>query len=276
MTTEKEIRKEIRKFIEKNIIIYLPKHSSEQPNKKATPEKRIHQRIMSFLPIYNKIRELDTYYIDQFKNLKIINIEKYSAPKNKVYQNVYYTQFYENHPIVVQLEVTSNKSYHVYFIKPIGPYEGQSRIINIKKIITFLYPKELLGLFQSIGRSMAIRRYKTVEDPRYYLLKCSEIKRCAAKMKEISNMRISKTEKDKLKKVFKTKYQIKAAKILKKFFDFIDNSEFKNAKSLLGIGKSMQNQVRLDTMFYRDVLGHLKIFISLKELLNLILEQLDN
>ena len=59
MTTEKEIRKEIRKFIEKNIIIYLPKHPSEKPNKKETPEKIIHQRFMSFLPIYNKIRELD-------------------------------------------------------------------------------------------------------------------------------------------------------------------------------------------------------------------------
>ena len=82
MTTEKEIRKEIRKFIEKNIIIYLPKHSSEKPNKKETPEKIIHQRFMSFLPIYNKIRELDTYYIDQFKNLKIINIEKYSDTKS--------------------------------------------------------------------------------------------------------------------------------------------------------------------------------------------------
>ena len=43
-------------FIQKE----MPK--KEKPNKKETPEKIIHQRFMSFLPIYNKIRELDILF----------------------------------------------------------------------------------------------------------------------------------------------------------------------------------------------------------------------
>jgi len=253
-----------RKYIENNMVIKIPKVKGESKIKDVF--ELIAYRFSKFLPIYNNRRKKQRRGAD---NLEIVNYETITDKKNNLYYVIFFTQFHENHPILVQMRVRGT-SFTIHFFKPVGDKEGHIDTNNFRNIVAYLKPEELIGFRISLKRSYAIRKYKTISDPRYKIVKCEKIKRCRVVVRQIKRERMSKQAKEKKIALKQKEYIDKAIKALSKYFTLIETNDLNEAWAFLQGKKAYKNRVRIETMFIRGkkVLGHLKFFIALKELLN--------
>tara|TARA_A100001037_G_C14983727_1_gene559259 strand:+ start:117 stop:911 length:795 start_codon:yes stop_codon:yes gene_type:complete len=253
-----------RNYIENNLVIEIPKIKGESKIKDVF--ELIAYRFSRYLPIYNSKRKQERRRID---DLKIINYETIIDKKNNLYYVIFFTQIYENHPILVQMRV-KGKSFTIHFFKPVGDKEGHISITEFRSIVSYLKPQELIGFRIALKRSYAIRKYKTIFDPRYKIVKCEKIRRCRAVVRKIQKERISYESKVRKIAIKQEEYIAKAIKALTKYFMLIETNDLWEARAFLEGKKAYKNKVRIETMFLsgKKVLGHLKFFIALKELLN--------
>ena len=256
-----------RNYIENNLVIKIPRIIGEEKIKDVF--KLIAYRFSAFLPIYNNQRHREKRKADE---LKMINYETITDKKNKLYYVIFFTQIHENHPIVVQMRVRGS-SFSIHFFKPVGDKEGHISINEFRELVSHFKKNELIGFRIALKRSYAIRKYKTISDPRYTIIKCDKIKRCRLVVRQIRKKRLSKQEKERMIAIKQKEYMLKAIKALTKYFMLIETNDLAEARAFLEGKKAYKNRVRIETMFLngKKIKGHLKFFIAIRELLNDIL-----
>lgn len=167
-----------------------------------------------------------------------------------------------NHPfMVVKLE-----SKFVLLIYPLDVNVVQS--IDVSKFSQ----EECDVMFVFIHKNIYKRQDRLYSDQKYGLLRCDNIRNCHKKIEELKMAKRGKSAKlarsidmeiDEKKKW----YTKKAVKKLDKYFEMLDNGDYREAFLFLrGKKGKYKGKERLDTTFYE--IGHLHIFISLYEIYN--------
>ena len=107
-----------------------------------------------------------------------------------------------------------------------------------------------------------------ISDERYVKenSKYSNIKMCRKKSRQIKRQRISDKYKRREIKKINMFYEQKARRMIKKYYDFLDDKNFQEAYNFLKVKKGKYfNKQRLDTFFInsKKLIGHLQILIEI-------------
>lgn len=213
------------------------------------------------------------YIKKMFSDLDILSYEFQNIPGPELDNYVYslvLTRPATNHPFVVYANKHSNI---VHIIHPFGKdiEYGQKSLDTFEQLLQDKYKSKInkplyYAFYLLFGESIKIRKHELVTNDKYSLLKCSNIKMCRLKERQIKKQRISdKYKKREIKKI-NMFYEKKARKMIKKYYDFLDNKNFQEAYNFLKVKKGKYfNKQRLDTFFInsKKIIGHLQILIEI-------------
>lgn len=171
-------------------------------------------------------------------------------------------------------------------------YLGQLDLDFFEKLLSDKYKHlltkdEYYSLYIMFLDSIYTRKNELINNDKYSLLKCHNIKQCITTTRTIKkNNKLSKTQKTNLIKEKELYYKKKALNVLEKFFTMLDKEQFEDAYKFLKVDKVKkgthkgkiikQNEYfhkqRLDTFFKsnKKLIGHLQIFIDLYQFIHLL------
>lgn len=196
-----------------------------------------------------------------------------------------------NHPFIIY------GNYHTNYVKlylSFGKdrYLGQLDLDLFEKLLSDKYKHlltkdEYYSLYLMFLDSIYTRKNELINNDKYSLLKCINIKQCLTTTKTIKkNNKLSTIQKNNLVKEKELYYKKKAVNVLEKFFTMLDKGQFENAYKFLKVDKVKKgthkgkiikqneyfNKQRLDTFFKsnKKIIGHLQIFIDLYQFIHLL------
>lgn len=257
-------------YINNNIIFSFrytkPSLNSKEKIQSITPNFTL------FLNLYSKnIRKINR----RFPQLKIdsIQIIRPDYKKNMFYEFIY-TQPFNNHPFLVYGDLNEN-TYKI--MMPFGDKLGQSDINIFYQYVNFLNKDDKIAMYTLINRTINIRKKNILQNPKFSILKCENIRGCVNKAKSLNRKNYANYIKKNLQKQNEESYKEKALILLKKYFDLLEINQFESAEDLLtGKYGAYTNQTRIDNFFVgkKTIIGHLKIFISLYKMYNEIISKI--
>jgi hypothetical protein len=257
-------------YINNNIIFQFrytnPMLNSKEKIQSITPNFEL------FLNLYTKnIKKVDR----KFPQLKIDSIQIIRPQyKKNIFYKFIYTQPFNNHPFLVYGDLNEN-TYKI--MMPFGDKLGQSDINVFYQYVNFLNKDDKVAVYTLINRTINIRKKNILQNPKFSLLKCENIKGCINKTKSLNKKNYANYIKKKIQKENEEEYKQKALNLLKKYFDLLEINQFESAEDLLtGKYGHFSNQSRIDNFFIgkKTIIGHLKIFISLYKMYNEIIRKI--
>lgn len=162
---------------------------------------------------------------------------------------------------------------------------------RFKDILTI---NEYYSIYLMFLDSVHTRKLEIINNDRFSLLKCYNIKQCTTVTRKIkTDKTIKKTsEKNALIKEKELYYKKKAIAVLNKFFNLLDYGNFEEAYNFLKIEKVRKGKhkgkaitktkyfgkQRLDTFFKSNkrLIGHLQIFIDLYQFIHICVSRINN
>ena len=241
----------------------------------------------------------------EIENIKLININ--SIDKNNVYNEkikVYMTlksnQFIKYHSkelqfdryeiytvkllpkyifIVISTKTNTNHPYLLFvnlddkylnFLIPFGKDKKQADIDDYIESIEECNIPELVAIYILMEKTIYIRKSGILISDQFKLLNCNNITNCIKHKNLIAKKRISDSEKQILFSNYNNYYLNRAIKLLKNYFELLENKNFEEAYLFLKGNNSKKyfGKERLNTFFKntKPIIGHLEIFITLYEL----------
>lgn len=258
----------IKKYIKNNIIFTFTHPTKLNEDKKI---KLMLATFKTFLDNYcTKIKKK----VPSFPLLKIDKTELIKKQNNtNTFYMFIYTKPYNNHPFLVYGNLFKLE-YKI--VIPFGDKKGQVDINKYLSHINGFTTDEKLAIKHLTNRTMIIRKENLLLNSKYSILNCENIGECIKKVKSIEKTKLAKITKDKQILIVRKYYKDKALKLLNIYFNLLATNKFDEAKYFLE-GKRLnkkypQYKLRLGEFFSHkeDIIGHLKIFIPLYKLSNVL------
>lgn len=254
-----------RHYINNNIIFTFASQKNQPENAKIT---EVQNTFKLFLDIYCKgIRK----YTKSFPQLRVDRTQLIKKPNNtNMFYMFIYTMPYNNHPFLVYGNLFKLK-YKI--IIPFGDKKGQINIGSIGKYIDYFTASEKIAIRTLLNRTIYIRKVNIIENNKYSLLACDKIKMCVRDINKIKkNNKLTASNKEQEMKKINNCYKTKGKYILNTYFNLLEKGKAYEAKYLLegkGVARGKYD-ITINKFFNggRETIGHLKIFISLYELLS--------
>ena len=196
-------------------------------------------------------------YDSNFPILTITNYEKKESKDKTRFFIFITTRPYNNHPFSVFGRYNDN---FINIMIPIGNKKGQIVFRDIKKQLKEFDMLEKEALYKLLKFSLKIREFNFISPANTKEINCSNIKSC----QEEINFLFKNNKQYNINIIF-AKYQNKVLKIIKNYFKLLKNKKYVEAKQYItGKPTSLKN------MFYnyKDIIGHLIIFIELYKCLD--------
>ena len=254
-----------RKFITTNIIFNF------KYTKKLTESYKLKECMKGFNIFLKSYCQLIRKNNSRFPELKVDNSQIIKKPNNtNMFYIFIYTFPYNNHPFIIFGNLLQEK-YQI--IIPFGGNIGQIDIKEYDKYIDYFNNIEKKALLLLLNRTIHIRQVNIIDNPKYSLLNCGNIKLCIKHKKEINNMNINNDKKQKYIELIQNYYKEEAIVLLKKYFELLNQNKIVEAKYLLE-GKNNKkypmHKKRINTFYIKnkDIIGHLYIFIKLYSLMH--------
>lgn len=183
---------------------------------------------------------------------------------------VIYTLPQKNHPIIGYVS-KKNDADAIYLIRPNGKkrYNVSSDDLNLileQKILT--EKEEVYALYLSLVKSIVIRKEEIFLDKEHSLLNCNNIKGCITQKRA----NLSNNE----KKTKTAEMRMNAVNVLKKYFKLLENNEFEKAREMIGMTKKEPTEFNLTFRSLKKLHGHIAVFISLYEFIDIVISYYKN
>lgn len=233
----------------------------------------------------NKISTvIHQYFSDQIKTYleaKCTAFLKYHNPKLSVKEvqiynmpnlsdrhifGICFTHTSTNHPYLIYVNLDEP---YITFLIPFGGEKTHGTFNIYYYAIEESTAIELTCIYLLLDKTIFIRKSGIVESKQFSLFNCNIIANCVKKMHEIDKMKITKSEKDNMRKKYNEYYMNKAYSFLKYYFTLLDNKQYNEALQFLkGKDTKYFGKERLNTFFKNTklIIGHLEVFIPLYEL----------
>lgn len=266
----KLIIKDPKTYINKNIIFSF-RYSNYSLSSKEKIQS-ITPNFVLFLNIYSKnIKKHDK----KFPNLKIddIQIIRPTNRKNIFYKFVF-TQPYNNHPFLIYGNLNDN---FYKIMMPFGEKIGQSNINIFSQYVDYLDIDDIIAMYTLLNRTINIRKKNIIQNPKFSIINCENIKGCYNKQLSLKKKNLPNRQKKILLNQNEDQFKLKGLEVLKKYFDLLEIKEYDSAEDFLtGKKGKYSNQTRIDNFFKnkKTIMGHLKIFISLYQIQNKLIEKI--
>lgn len=214
---------------------------------------------------YDKSLEVTHYVFHKSWNKNVLYVSLMTRPN-------------KNHPVVAFANLDEP---YIYMVRPFGKDSGQVSLTLFEKLLAHpLTTSEYYGLYLLFTESTRLRKIELIFDDRYSLLKCSNIRPCVAKLKEISQDPKLKTQAARQVAAAKWQafYEKQSVKMIDIYFELLGEREYDIALAFLK-SKGMKKYAdtpRLDIFFIssKDIIGHLQIFISIYRIIHTLVDHL--
>jgi hypothetical protein len=223
-----------------------------------------------------------------------ISIKEYAIYDNIIPSNTFIvlkSKLAMNHPFVIFA------NYHTNYIKLYlsygkDNYLGQIDLDLFEILLNEKYNKLLTkddyySLYIMFIDSIYTRKNELINNDKFSLLKCNNIKQCIITTRTIKkNNKLSIIQKKNLIIEKELYYKKKAINVLEKFFTMLDKAQFEEAYKFLKVNKIKKGthkgkiinkteyfgKQRLDTFFKsnKKIIGHLQIFIDIYQFIHLL------
>jgi hypothetical protein len=174
-----------------------------------------------------------------YPELDVVNYSYHKCPKQLDSYGLHiatiYTRPESNHPFVIY--ALDNDKY-IYIIKPFGKNRGQINIndyyvLTEHKFINQMSIIEYYVLFVLFAESVKVRKTELLESRDYSLFKCTNIKQCKLKYKQIEKKPWTIEKKIEELQHWKIYYEKKAIAFLSKYFSLLESKDYFEAHLFL-------------------------------------------
>jgi hypothetical protein len=279
-------------FNEKKKIEYI---INELPNVSGDSNININEKIKLYLNIKaTQIIKYHNKYLDFNINNINVNSNKNIFMLTTLPRYVFmvaYTISHTNHPYLIYLNL-DDKIINVLI--PIGKEYQQANTqdyINVINSITINKSREtikkniknkalLSAIYILIKNTINTRAYG-IQYSKFTILTCENMTLCMHKINDISKMQMPDNEKQKLYIQYHDYYVKSGIELLQKYFYLLEKKEYSEAYDFLKGGTTKFNKyygkTRLNTFFKNEkiIMGHLEVFISLYELLHMVVIKIE-
>ena len=246
-------------------------------NIKATQIIKYHNKYLDF--------NINNVNVNSSKNIFILP----SLPRY-VFM-IAYTISHTNHPYLIYLNL-DDKIINVLI--PIGKEYQQANTqdyINVINSTTinksrdsikkYTQNKALLSAIYILIKNTINTRAYGIQYSKFTILTCENMTLCLHKINNISKMNMPDNEKQKLYIQYQDYYVKLGIELLQKYFYLLEKKEYSEAYDFLKGGNTKfhkyYGKTRLNTFFKNEkiIMGHLEVFISLYELLHMVVMKLE-
>ena len=204
---------------------------------------------------------------DKLLNVLIPIGREYQQANTEEYSNVINSIVNTNSKKKIKTKKNSSKSSKI-------SKSSKSRKENIEKLAL------LTAMYVLLDNTIKTRKYGILFS-KFSILTCENMTLCLQKMIEISRMSIKDNEKQNLYIKFQDYYRTIGIELLQNYFYLLEKKEYGKANDFLQGGHNKFSEyygkTRLNIFFQNNktILGHLEVFISLYELLNMTVTKLN-
>ena len=226
-------------------------------NNKLIRTQKIKKVLELFHTFFLSYQKKIIKYDKNFPLLTITNYEKKESKDKTRFFIFITTRPYNNHPFSVFGRYDDN---FINIMIPIGNKKGQIEFRDIKKQLKAFDMLEKEALYKLLKFSLKIREFNFISPANTKEINCSNIKSC----QEEINFLFKNNKQYNINIIF-AKYQNKVLKIIKNYFKLLKNKKYIEAKQYI-----TAKPTSLKNMFYnyKDIIGHLIIFIELYKCLD--------
>ena len=193
-----------------------------------------------------------------FPTLNILNREFKESRDKKTFYYFITTKPYMNHPFTLYSNYNSDT---INIIIPVGREIGQYNLNKIHKELKHITLEELKALSELIGFTIKLRKsnFLNQTNPENQFYNCSNLVECDTQINQVQKKYKNDTKLFKKIEDIYIKERKNVIKHIKKYFDYLKNNKFNEAKKYLTTIKNIYIRPK-------DIVGHLAILIDIYKL----------